>query len=326
MIPDIPVTYLDVIRTLLAVFLFGLAAKHDLKDRHIPNKIWNILVIAGALLFSVEILYSTTPLQLISHYVVNILIAIIVGWSLYLGGQFGGADTKAITAVAVLFPSLPMLGSFSLMGSTYSLAVYMPSIAPPYDMFLPATIITFLANTAIFGIYFPARLGYRSIRDGIDRSQTVNSILGDKIPVNDILTRHGRIVDARIYNKSPKSSFRQYFTCSRHGLPTMFLHDYMDWYRSKYDEDAEISTVDKWRLREFVSEYNENNEDEYKLEFDKNPLADSVGDVEDTLSQLQTQEYVFVTPSFPFIVPMFFGVLSMVTIGDIVFAVLAFLN
>lgn len=326
MIPEIPTLYLDAIRTILAIGLFGLAAKNDLQDREIPNYIWNVLVVSGALLFSAQILSSTTPLQLISQYVVNIVIAIIIGWSLYLSGQFGGADAKAITAIAVLFPSIPYLGTFTFMDSLYSVAIYAPSVAAPYDMFLPAPIITFLANTAILGIYFPARLGYNSLRKGIDRSQTVNSLLGDKIDVDEIEHRHGKIVDARIYDKAPDSSISQYFKCSRHGLPTVFLKDYMDWYRGKYDNDATISTVDKWRLREFVSDYNENHEDDYELEFEHNALADNISDVKETLKQLQRQESVFVTPSFPFIVPMFLGVVTMVTIGDIVFAVLTILN
>lgn len=326
MIPEIPLLYLDVIRTLLGVVLFGLAAKHDLHNREIPNYIWNIIVIAGALMFSAQILSSTTPLQLISHYVVNITIAIIVGWTLYLGGQFGGADAKAITAVAVLFPALPNLGTFSFMDSVYSIAIYMPSVAPPYDIFLPATIITFLANTAIFGLYFPARLGYRSLRYGIDRSQTINSLLGDKLHIDDIESHHGKMVDARIYEKSPDSSIMQYLKCSRHGLPTLFIQDYMEWHREKYDHNATVSTVNRWRLRQFVSDYNKNHEDSYELEFEHNALADSVEDVENTLNDLQKQEYVFVTPSFPFIVPMFLGLLAMVTIGDIVFATLTLLN
>lgn len=326
MIPEIPVIYLDAIRTILVVSLFGLAAKHDLHDRDIPNYIWNILVIAGALMFSVQILSSTTPLQLISHYVANILLAIIVGWTLYLAGQFGGADAKAITSIAVLFPALPQLGTFTFMESVYSIAIYTPSVAPPYDMFLPATIITFLSNTAIFGLYFPARLGYKSLRNGIDKSQTINSLLGDKIDIDDIEKNHGKIVDARIYNKSPSSSVMQYLKCSRHGLPTLFIQDYMDWYREKYDSDATVSTVNRWKLRQFVSDYNENHDDAYELEFDHNDLADSVDDVEKTLKDLQNQDYVFVTPSFPFIVPMFLGILAMVTIGDIVFAVLTIVN
>jgi preflagellin peptidase FlaK len=326
MIPEIPTIYLDIIRTLLGVLLFGLAAKHDMADRDIPNYIWNILVIGGALMFSAQILSSTTPLQLISHYVANIVLAIIVGWSLYLGGQFGGADAKAITSIAVLFPALPNLGTFSFMDSVYSVAVYMPSAAPPYDIVLPATIITFLANTAIFGAYFPARLGYRSLRDGVDRSQTINSLLGDKIGLDELESHHGKIVDARIYQKAPESSIMQYLKCSRHGLPTIFIQDYLEWHRDKYDSDATVSTVDRWRLRQFVADYNENHKYTYELEFEHNALADSVEDVENTLASLQEQEYVFVTPSFPFIVPMFFGVLSMVTIGDIAFATLTLLN
>lgn len=325
MIPDVSTMYIDFIRIVLGVVLFGLAAYHDINGRHIPDYIWNVLVVGGGVLFSIHILSSVTPFELISRYVANIGLAIAIGWGMYLSGLFGGADAKAITAIAVLFPVHPHLGMVSLAGASYSIPVYTPVIAPPFDYVLPLVILTFLANTAIFGVVYPASLILRSLKRGVDRSQPFNSVLGDQVAIKDLLDYHGIVVDASVYGSIDEmSALQQYRQSTSNGLHLEFIRDYVGWYQDKYDKDATIEDVD-WKISEFVSDYNEQADENYQMQFEGNPFADSVSDVEDILSRLQNQQHVLVTPGFPFIVPMFFGVLSMVTIGDLVFAAIIYL-
>lgn len=325
MIPEPSLIHLDFIRVLLAVVLFGIAAYHDVNGREIPDYIWNVLVVSGGLLFILHVNIINDPFGLTLHYIGNIALAIGIGWAIYLMGFFGGADTKAITSIAVLFPTLPYLGTTPLLGSVYSIPVYEPMIAAPYNIILPLVIITFLANTAIFGLFYPLALAIRSSIRGIDRDQPINSILSDEVSTKELTHYHGKVVDSSVYDKAGGGYIRQYIQNSRNGLPTDFFRHYMDWYRTKYDSEATLYDVE-WSVQEFISDYNENHENKYKINFDDNPLADSIEDIEHTLSQIQQKETVLITPGFPFIVPMLFGVISMVTIGDLVFAILTFLN
>lgn len=309
---------LDIIRVMAGIIGFGIAAYYDLKTRTISDRIWNGLVILGALLFSVQVLFSITPLQLTIQYFSNIAVAMIIGWTIYLLGYFGGADMKAITAVAVLFPAFP-----SLPFSQIPLAV--PLITPPLDMILPLTTISFVTNTAIFGAFYPIVLISRGIlKPSVDSSQRFNEILSNRVQVNELQNTHGKIIDNSIYNTVNPSSVKQYYLTSRYGVSSIFLTEYLNWFRNEYNEDATISTMNI-RVTEFIKSYDTDIQNPQEAIEESNPFADSVEDVAQSLRKIQERETVLVTPGFPFIVPMFFAILGLIVVGDVFFYLISIL-
>lgn len=309
--------WIDAIRIIAGVVLLGLATKYDiLNNREIPDWIWNALISVGAIMFAIHVFFSTIPLQLSVGFVVNVGVAILIGWFAYIFGFFGGADTKAITAIAVTFPVIPMLQI-----PVISLAIPMfsiPRAIPPWDLVLPLPIIVILTNAALVGLVFPLVLIGRNLYNGLDEKQRVISLFSNTIEVNELSESPGTIVDKHIYPVygGSSSGLREYLDLSRNGLSYTFFEEYLKWYRNKYDESAEISSV-PWRLNEFFDDLGV----EDSQDFSSNPLAESIEDVESSLTLLQEQEEVHVTPAFPYLVALSFGTFLTLFIGDLLFII-----
>lgn len=87
-----------------------IAAVIDLKKREIPDKIWVIFGSFGAILAIMEFTVNPdnragTLLNNISLYSLGIAIIAPIAYAIYKTGLFGGADSKALIAIAVLIPT-----------------------------------------------------------------------------------------------------------------------------------------------------------------------------------------------------------------------------
>jgi preflagellin peptidase FlaK len=83
--------------------MLAAASFYDMKSREIPDRIWLIFGGAGALLMALELPAGTQPL--VFRYMAGMGIMSIIGYAAYRAGLMGGADSKAIVALAVLFPA-----------------------------------------------------------------------------------------------------------------------------------------------------------------------------------------------------------------------------
>lgn len=312
------IQWIDAIRIVFGISLLAVATKYDIfNNREIPDWIWNVLISIGAVTFSVQVLFSTIPLQLSMVFITNVGVAILIGWFAYIFGFFGGADTKAITAIGVTFPVVPLL-QIPVLSTTIPL-YSLPRAIPPWDLILPLPIIVVLTNAALLGLFFPVVLIGRNIIGGLDENQRIISLFSNTIPVDDLAESPGTIVDKEIYPEyaGSTSGLREYFDLSRNGLSYTFFEAYLEWYQDKYDESATLSSV-SWRLSDFFEDLGV----EEEQDFSSNPLADSSEDVEESLTQLQNKESVHVTPAFPYLVALALGVFTTVFIGDLLFIII----
>lgn len=303
---DIDPQFLDMIRAAVGLFLLGIAGYQDLKTREISDSIWTKMLVIGVFLFSVEILTSTVPSQLAVRYIANIGVAVLFGWTLYflLNIPFGGADVKAMSAIAVLFPHVPDMG-FAPM--------YTSAAIPPWDIVLPLPFVVFLANSALIGAVYPLFIAARTIPDGIDHEQKVTSLLGRKVSIEELTDRHARVADVSIYPAyDRRNDFLQYIDTSRNGVPTSLLKEYVHWYNTMFECEETINTVSFEEIDMFVEE-----SPYYEFNFRGTPLAEDLDDVKETLRELQEKEEVYITPHIPFVWVMFIGLFSMLTIGDL---------
>jgi len=159
----IDVTILNVIRLITGTVLLAYASYTDVKTRRAANMLWVIMAIVGAILLLIQ--YLDGGFANI-WYLVFILIMIAL---MYLFFQmrllFGGADAKALMALAILVPiQATMLGDQ----------------LPIWKSFMPGSWIIFANATILFLLIPISLLLYNIVKRNI---QFPHSLLGYVITV-----------------------------------------------------------------------------------------------------------------------------------------------
>lgn len=159
MIPDI--VLLDTIRFIAGVLILSYASYTDIRTRRAPNILWLILGGIGAVLLLIEFfLTEGFGDQIIYLIFIPIIIGIVyVFFQLRL--IFGGADAKAIMAIAILVPFQPLFYGYPLYDSImpFSWVIFSNSIV----IFLFVPLSLFVYNLFKRNIRFPhCFLGYRT--------------------------------------------------------------------------------------------------------------------------------------------------------------------
>ena len=159
-------TILDIIRLIVGITILSYASYTDIKTRRASNILWIIMGIIGVILLATQ--YFTTGFTNIYYL---IFIPIMIGL-IYLLFQmkliFGGADAKALMAIAILAPFQPMIENLPVYrGSVmpFSWTIFSNSII--IFLFVPLSLLIF--NIAKRNIKFPyAFLGYKM---GIEKAK-----------------------------------------------------------------------------------------------------------------------------------------------------------
>jgi len=134
----VEIALLDGIRLITGTILLAYASYTDIKTRRAPNTLWVIMAIVGVILLIIQYLEGGFP-NLWYLVFIPIMIALM-----YLFFQmrllFGGADAKALMALAILVPIQPLMGVF-----------------PLWESFLPGSWSIF-ANATILFLFIPLSL------------------------------------------------------------------------------------------------------------------------------------------------------------------------
>ncbi len=151
--------YLDITRLLVGIFILGYASFTDIKTRRASNMNWLIMAVFGAVLLVLE--YLTVGIE---NPMILIFIPIMIGFVyllFQLGLIFGGADAKALMAIAILLPLQPTISQFPLWGHSLMPAawtVFSNSIV--LFLFIPISLL--ILNLINKNIKFPhVFLGYK---------------------------------------------------------------------------------------------------------------------------------------------------------------------
>ena len=152
---------LDVIRLLVGITILSYASYTDIKTRRASNMLWVIMGVIGAILLVVQ--YFTIGFEN-PYYLLFIPIMIALMFALFqLRLIFGGADAKALMALAILVPLKPEILQLPLFeGSAISMPgswiVFSNSIL--LFLFIPLSLLVF--NLLKRNIEFPyCVLGYK---------------------------------------------------------------------------------------------------------------------------------------------------------------------
>jgi preflagellin peptidase FlaK len=155
---------LDIIRMLTGIFILTYASYTDIKTRKASNINWFLMASIGSILLIIQIL-NFTPAEFEIKKWYLIFIPIMIGF-VYVLFQlrliFGGADAKALMAIAILVPFQPKISEFPIWS----------------ESFMPSS-WTIFANSIILFLFIPLFLLLFNITKG--NIKFPNCILGYKI-------------------------------------------------------------------------------------------------------------------------------------------------
>ncbi|MCU4717535.1 prepilin peptidase [Halapricum hydrolyticum] len=337
----------DLLR-LVAVPVLGWAAIRDVKTRRVPNETWLPLIALGiGLLFwdglavwadtawmltvdGLDIGVEAWPAgETVQSFAVRAAISVgfLVPFSyvFWWFGGFGGADAKALMALAILFPVYPVF--------------YFPSITLPwFEATLGVFALTILSNTVLVGAVYPVALAGRNLLGGaVSRMMVV----GRPVAVETLPRRYGRLLER------PDG-----FT--RRGMDLDVLRMYLSWRGLTLAElradpercrdpaslpaepedpgdgtiperDGSLVFTDGGGLED-TSTPEDPSGREYDDPWGSDAFFEDIGgpiygtDAEELragLTLLTTKDRVWYSPGIPFIVPMFGGLVVSLVAGDV---------
>ena len=334
----------DLLR-LVAVPAFAWAAYRDVRTRRVSNRLWPPLVGVGVLALVLD--FAGGLPAGFDGEIALVRIAVSVGLVAPLGyvffriGGFGGADAKAVIALAVLFPLYPVY--------------YLPFDAlPMHAATLGVFSLTILTNAVIVGALHPAALAARNLSRGrlappmlVGRPARVEGLPeahGSLLETPEGYTRRGLDLDAlRMYlrwrgttlsalraepdrHRDPASlpppearndpgdgAVAAGPTVADGGTQWVEPADGTSEPTTVADPDRAAATVaDPWGAETFL-------EDVEGTAYGTTPskLRDGLDVVADP-----ERETVWFTPGIPFVVPMFVGLVVALTYGDLLFVLL----
>lgn len=151
---------LDIIRLFVGIIILTYASYTDIKTRRASNLLWLIMGSIGGILLVVQ--YFTIGFGDKTFYLLFIPIMIALVYAFFqMRLIFGGADAKALMALAILLPMHPSINQFPIWGESFmpaSWTIFSNSII--IFLFIPLSLLIF--NIAKRNIKFPhALLGYK---------------------------------------------------------------------------------------------------------------------------------------------------------------------
>ncbi|GAB7090189.1 A24 family peptidase [Halorubrum luteum] len=318
-------TLSDLLR-LLVVPVFAWAALRDIRTRRLPNRIWPPIYAFGLLLLVWEIvrLWPIAGLHgrlFVVQAAVSLLFVAPLGYAFWYFGAFGGADAKALIAIAVVFPTFPTYA----VGSTV-----FPLVVTDLGVFS----LTILTNTVLIGGAYPLALGAYNLANG---EIAPVAPLARPVATPSLIDRHGML-------------FENTDGTTRNGLDLDALRMYLRWrgvtladLRAEPGRLRDPATVtetfaptdggthvgprtdggvhdtgpdeepfdDPWAAERFLAE------------IDGTAYGTDPETLREGLTVVATRDEVWVSPGLPFVVPMFLGIVVSLTYGDVLFAGLA---
>jgi preflagellin peptidase FlaK len=151
---------LDVTRLIIGILILSYASYTDIKTRRASNILWIVLASVGGMLLLVQYLTNTFPENTIFHLIFIPIMIVLVYVMFQLRLIFGGADAKAIMALAILLPIRPEIMGFPIWESRlpYAWAPFFNALL----IFLLIPIGLFVFNIVKKSFKFPhCFLGYK---------------------------------------------------------------------------------------------------------------------------------------------------------------------
>jgi len=323
-------TSIDLIR-LAVIPLFLYTAVTDIKRRRAPDWVWGILVVVAVALLIVEVLLVIPPINTPRGWIYMIQATTTIGLAVGFGaighmfGLMGGADTKAIVSVGLLYPTYP----YSILGQ-YGF---------PVSGALSVTGVDMIANGFIFAAAYPVIIAVHNLRHS---NIFTRMFLTVKTPVDSLPSMYGRVAPTPKH-LSPTSvdldTLRMYLAWRQATVTDIRAHS--EEYRSgnaRTSDSVGDGTVESYRrLVDDAEEHEEaesvsdadSSEDPWRVdEFADHADSRFHGTEPDDLRELldeiasSPRSPLWVSPGIPLLAPLAIGVVFTILYGSLIVAVM----
>lgn len=306
---------LDILR-LVAIPVFVWAAYKDIKTRRVNNRPWLFLAGLGVLLlaidgFLVEFGYPTHryPPTFWRTVAISVFGVVPFAYLAWLLGLFGGADAKALMALAILFPVTP---SYAFTLPFFDLELF---TVPEYTFPISIFAFTIFANAILLSMLYPAVMVFRNI---FNRDFSTVMFLSRPLPLRKLETAHGVLFE----------------TTDGHGRGADLdvIRNYLDWRNtdlqslepvttttdSPDNTSDTVSAIERWSVDAFFEETD-------TLTYGMTPETVAEG-LELVHTRREDTTSVWVSPGIPYMVPFAVGLCVAVTYGNLMIALLILLQ
>ena len=191
--------YLIILAPIFILFMYFLTCDYifDLKTKKI-NYPWLALIIIGIVVIVYQTIsfWSDSWLNLFYLQLVSIMILIFIFYLFYLTNLLhGGADTKAMMAIAILVPFYPDFLQFPVWNVSYGIASLALELVFPYALII-------LFNAVIISVFIPIGFGIYNTSKG--NFKFPHMFLGYKMEIDKVTKKFvwlmERVEDGKIYS------------------------------------------------------------------------------------------------------------------------------
>jgi preflagellin peptidase FlaK len=331
---------------LLAVPVFVWAAYRDLQVRRVPNDAWVPLTLLAVVLLAAD---TWTAFQagggawtaFVLPATVSVGLVIPLGYAFWYFGGFGGADAKAMFVFALLFPTYP---TYLFAAGLPLVPTALPAVDPTSATGVPVLAFSFtvVTNAVLLGVVYPAGVAVRNLLDGQLGWRTFTA----RVHGWDALaTAHGRLVAAADDGDHAGGG----------GLDLDALRMYLQWRGTTLaavredpealrdpdslpaapndpgdgtvatdgghtaTDDATATGADVDREPLAVAPDDDWGAQAFLDDIDGTAYGTTPETLRDGLDLLATVDRVWVSPGIPFMVPLALGLLTALTVGDVLF-------
>ncbi len=164
------------------------SCRTDLQTRTVPNELWGVVFVVALPLVIADALIEGT--KYVCYTIVAVTCVYLFVYVLFRLGAFGGADAKALIALAFIFPVFP---DIEVSGYTF------PIIGtPPLNIFAFSTLV----NAVLLAVIVPLgillyNLCTLSVREILEKPWYL--IVGYKCRITDLKNRHIKLIEDYVY-------------------------------------------------------------------------------------------------------------------------------
>jgi preflagellin peptidase FlaK len=177
----------DLLKVLVTIVILGYSCITDWKIRRAPNQLWYILGGIGLVFGLYGFWRNDFDLNFIIWFAVGVLFIYALVYIIFRVGGFGGADAKALIAMAIMFPA-PMHPMLELLGNDFPAAGGIMS---------PVFGLTVLGNAVALNIVVPLGMllyNLATTSPGELMSNPVGAFTGYRARISELKGKHLRLM------------------------------------------------------------------------------------------------------------------------------------
>lgn len=173
------VEIIEILALVTSIILLSLAAYSDIKKREVSDKLW--LIYFPLAVFYTVIRLASDP-SLLTLTLMSISIIVIISFSIFYLGLFGGADLKAFVCLGVALPFYPL--NFSpLLGSYHS---FYPLTILYHAYFFSVSIIVYNVSKNIVWTYKSKKVLFEGLKKEPLYRKMLAVLTGYKVEINTL--------------------------------------------------------------------------------------------------------------------------------------------